>query len=127
MPLSVKIFSSRDIYINQHHPPCEKNGHTFQALHQKPISISHLEDLFWIWVLTQGTVIPRELARWTGTVELDATDPTDVVVGHVPTPGSDGIPLFDGDLHGSCTGGLIDVWSSCYVFPVFNAEILQEA
>lgn len=48
---------------------------------------------------TQSTVIPREFARWASAVELDATDPTDVVVGHVPAPGCDGIPLLDCDFH----------------------------
>lgn len=48
---------------------------------------------------TQSTVIPREFARWTSAVELDATDPTDVVVGHVPAPGCDGIPFLDSDFH----------------------------
>lgn len=50
---------------------------------------------------TQRAIITREFAGWTGPVELNATDPTDVVVGHVPAPGCDGIPLFDGDLHGA--------------------------
>ena len=49
---------------------------------------------------TQRAIITREFAGWTGPVELNATDPTDVVVGHVPAPGCDGVPLFDGDLHG---------------------------
>lgn len=49
--------------------------------------------------LTQRAVISREFACWTGTVKLDTTDATHIILRHIPVPGGDGIPLFDDDLH----------------------------
>lgn len=48
---------------------------------------------------TQSTIIPRILACRTSSVKLDATDAADVVFGHVPAPGGDGVPFFDCDFH----------------------------
>ena len=48
---------------------------------------------------TQRTVVAGELARGTGTVELDPTDPADLIIGHVPSPSSHRTPFLDGDLH----------------------------
>lgn len=48
---------------------------------------------------TERAVIPGIFARRTGSIELDATDATDVVFGHVPAPGGYCVPLVDGDLH----------------------------
>lgn len=52
--------------------------------------------------LTQCTVITREFARRTRAIELNTTDAADVVLGHVPPPGRDGVPLLDSDLHYGC-------------------------
>lgn len=57
--------------------------------------------------LTQRTVIPGHLARWTTPLVWDATDPTDVAfvvlvmsgVACVPAPLGDGAPMFDVHFH----------------------------
>ena len=50
-------------------------------------------------MITERTIVARVFALGTGAVVRVAADSTDVVVGHVPAPGRDGIPFFDGDLH----------------------------
>lgn len=55
---------------------------------------------------TERTIITGKFAGRTSTVKLDSTDPTDFVIGHIPTPGGDGVPLFDGDFH---SVGLVEV------------------
>lgn len=57
-------------------------------------------------LFTQSTVVAGVFAGGAGAVELDATDAADVVFGHVPAPGGDGVPGFDGDFHGC-------VWGFC--------------
>jgi hypothetical protein len=54
---------------------------------------------FGVRLLTQ-----RAFFSWISTLRASAvvgisTDSTDVVFGHVPVPGRDGIPLFDKDTH----------------------------
>lgn len=49
--------------------------------------------------LTQRAVITGKFAGGTCPVELDATDPANLVLGHVPVPGGNGIPFFECDLH----------------------------
>lgn len=49
--------------------------------------------------LTQRTFVAWELALGAGTVIRVAADSADVIVGHVPPPGGDGIPLLDCDFH----------------------------
>ena len=50
-------------------------------------------------VHTQGTVIAGEFAGRTRPIELHATYPADLVVGHVPAPDRNSVPLFNGSLH----------------------------
>lgn len=45
------------------------------------------------------TVVSGILARRACRVELHAADSTQVVLGHVPAPGRNGVPLLDGDFH----------------------------
>jgi hypothetical protein len=53
--------------------------------------------------LTQGAIIARVFACWTCAVEVHLADTADVVFGDIPSPGRDGVPLFDPDLHlGGC-------------------------
>lgn len=47
----------------------------------------------------QRTVVSWILAVWTTAVKIDATDATNFVLGHIPAPGSDGMPFLDLDLH----------------------------
>lgn len=49
---------------------------------------------------TQRTLVARELALRASAVVGVAADTANIVVGHVPAPGSDGIPLPNRDLHG---------------------------
>lgn len=50
---------------------------------------------------TDGTIISWKLAFRTGTIELNTTDTTIIVLGHVPTPGGDSVVRENLDLHGS--------------------------
>jgi hypothetical protein len=52
--------------------------------------------------LTKSAVVAREFASRTGSIELNAADTADFILGHVPSPGSDGMPCLDGDLHRCC-------------------------
>lgn len=49
--------------------------------------------------LTKATVVAGILARGTRPVKVHLTDTADVVLGDIPLPCGDGIPLFDGDFH----------------------------
>lgn len=64
-----------------------------------------------IYLLTQWTFVSRELALGAGTVIGISTDTADIVVGHVPAPGGDGVPFAYGDLHGGgcCSGTIVVV------------------
>ena len=44
---------------------------------------------------TKRTIIARVFTRWTSPIELHAADAADVVFGHVPAPGGDGVPGVD--------------------------------
>lgn len=44
--------------------------------------------------LTQRAVITGNFASRTCSVELDATDAANLVLGHIPVPGGNGIPFF---------------------------------
>jgi hypothetical protein len=61
----------------------------------------------------QSAVIAWEFACRASTVKLDATDATDFILGHVPSPCGDGVPLVDLDLHvgvaSSCSCSLTNV------------------
>lgn len=57
--------------------------------------------------LTQAARITGIFASRTRPVEVDLADATDVVLRNVPSPGSDRVPLLDGDFHGdSPLGGV---------------------
>jgi hypothetical protein len=66
--------------------------------------------------LTQRTVVPGHLTRWTTPLVWDATDPTDVAfvvlvvsgVACVPAPLGDGAPMFD--VHFHRVGGIKNVF-----------------
>lgn len=73
--------------------PYGRNGHICRAL------VVSIEFDSRSGQRTQGTIVTGKLAGGTGAVELDATDAADIVVGHVPAPGSDGVPLFEGNFH----------------------------
>lgn len=49
--------------------------------------------------LTEFTVVSRKATRWTRTIKVDLTDPTDIVFWDVPAPCGHSRPLFDFDLH----------------------------
>lgn len=49
--------------------------------------------------LTERAVISRVFARWTRAVVGVSTDAAHVVFWHVPSPGCDGLPGLDRDLH----------------------------
>lgn len=49
---------------------------------------------------TKGAVIAREFAGGTGAIKLNATDTAHLILGHVPAPRGDRMPLLDGNLHG---------------------------
>lgn len=57
---------------------------------------------------TQGAVITGEFAGRTGGVELYATNAAHLILGDVPVPSGDGIPLFECDLHSEGV-----VWYRC--------------
>jgi len=48
----------------------------------------------------ERTVVSGEATVGTGPVELDATDATDFILGHIPFPGCNSIPGFDFHFHG---------------------------
>jgi hypothetical protein len=50
-------------------------------------------------LLTQAAVITWIFTSRTRPVKVDLADTTNIVFRQVPAPGSDGIPLLDGDLH----------------------------
>lgn len=50
--------------------------------------------------LTEGAVIAGKFAGRTGAIELNTTDTADFIFRDIPVPSSDGIPFFNGDLHG---------------------------
>lgn len=52
-------------------------------------------------ILTKATVVAGILARRTRPVKVHLTDTADVVLGDIPLPCGDGIPLLDGDFHGA--------------------------
>jgi len=49
--------------------------------------------------LTQAAVVARVFAGRTRPIKVDLADAADVVFRDVPSPGGDGVPLLDGDLH----------------------------
>jgi hypothetical protein len=55
--------------------------------------------------LTESAVIAREFASRTSAIELNTTNTTNFIVGHIPPPSGDGVPGLDDDLHG-CDQGL---------------------
>jgi hypothetical protein len=57
--------------------------------------------------LTQRAFIARELALGAGAVIRISADTADIVIGHIPTPGRDGIPFSYRDLH--CVA--LELWS----------------
>ena len=48
---------------------------------------------------TQGTIISREFAGWTGPIKLHATYSTHVVFGDIPVPGRYGGVFLDSNFH----------------------------
>ena len=48
---------------------------------------------------TKSTVVPRILARGTCSIELHATNSTDVIFRHVPSPGRYRVPFVYSDFH----------------------------
>ena len=48
---------------------------------------------------TKSAVVPWVLACGTGSIELHATDSTDVIFRHVPSPGRYRVPFVYGDFH----------------------------
>lgn len=48
---------------------------------------------------TKRTFVAGKPALGTGAVVGVAADATDIVIGHVPAPGGDRMPLLDNDLH----------------------------
>lgn len=50
-------------------------------------------------VLTQAAVVAGILAGWTCPVKVDLTDAADVVLGNVPSPGRDRVPLLNFHFH----------------------------
>lgn len=48
---------------------------------------------------TQAAIISRIFAGRTCPIEMDLADSTHVVVGNVPSPGSNGVPLSNFDFH----------------------------
>jgi hypothetical protein len=50
-------------------------------------------------LLTKGTFFPWISTLRTSAVVRIPTDSADVVFGHIPVPGRDGVPLFDNDAH----------------------------
>ena len=61
---------------------------------------------------TQLALVARILAGRAGAVELDAADAAHVVLGHVPAPRRDRVPLLDGDLHPWSLR--IGIYKECY-------------
>lgn len=51
------------------------------------------------WQLTQRTLVARKLALGACAIVWIPADAADIVVGHVPTPGGNGIPFSYCDLH----------------------------
>ena len=51
------------------------------------------------FALTKAAVVAGILARRTRPVKVYLTDAADVVLGNIPLPCGDGIPLLDGDFH----------------------------
>ena len=48
---------------------------------------------------TQRTIVAGVLALRAGAVVGVAADTADIVIGHIPAPGGDGVPLLDYDPH----------------------------
>jgi hypothetical protein len=57
--------------------------------------------------LTQRTFIAREFAFRASAIVGIPADTADIVIGHVPTPGGDGVPFSYRDLH--CVA--LELWS----------------
>lgn len=50
--------------------------------------------------LTETAVVTWIFAGRTGAVKVNLADTTDVVLGDIPSPSRDSVPVCDGDLHG---------------------------
>ena len=102
--------------------PCEKNGYTRPSL-SGVRSNSHTSRLC-LNTLTKRTFIARKLAFWARAVVGIATDATNILIRHVPSPGSDGIPLFYLDSHLGCciVVGRMSGWRSVFTILSINTS-----
>jgi hypothetical protein len=52
--------------------------------------------------LTKTALIPRISTCGAGSIEVDLTDAADIVLGEIPSPRRDGVPLLDLHFHVVC-------------------------
>ena len=70
--------------------------HSPSTRHHQPILSHALDSLR----RTQRTLVAREFALGACAIVWIPADTADIVVGHVPAPGGDGVPFSNRDLHG---------------------------